>query len=228
MKRAVKKPTPRWMIWGTAAGVVLLAFLAGGAMQLRRAPDFYEQALAEPVEEQQQASDQCLANVTATVSQAQRPGMWRTEFTAEELNGWLAFDLPRNHPELLGESAHSPRVSLEEKLGRVAFEYRGLISTVVSMEFDAEVRDGRTLAIRLLGLHGGAVPLPLGTVIEEITAAASQLEHEVRWTEEDGHPVALVTMPEWEEDGREISLVEVRLEPARLVLLGETRTKSTP
>ncbi len=77
VKRAAKKPIPRWKVWGTALGVVLLAFLAGGRCNCLGRPEFYQQALAEPVEEQQQASDQCLANVTATVSQAQRPGVWR-------------------------------------------------------------------------------------------------------------------------------------------------------
>jgi hypothetical protein len=119
-------------------------------------------------------------------------------------------------------------VELGENIGRVAFEYRGFVNTVVCLVLSAEVRDPRTVAIRLQSLSGGAVPLPLGAVVDEVSATAAQLEHEVRWTEEQGRPVALITVPAIEEDGREITLAEVRLEPGRIVLLGETQAKPLP
>lgn len=214
--------------WRRIASVVALALamIVGFVIyQFHRAPDFYRQEVARPSAEQQAASDQFLSNVTATVSQAQRRGAWSTEISEEELNGWLAFDLPRNHPDLLGESAHAPRVELDQDRGRVAFEYRGFMNTVVCLEFDAEVRDAHTVAIRLHSLTGGAVPLPLGTVIEEITNAAEQFDQQIQWTEEEGRPVALVTLPEWEEDGKTLNLVDVRLEDGRFLLIGETLEK---
>lgn len=217
--------------WQRIAGIAALAVaMAIGLLvfQLQRVPDFYSAAVAQPVESQQAASDQFLSNVSATVSQAQRPGAWRTEFTEEQVNGWLAFDLPRNHPELLGESNHAPRVELAEGLGRVAFEYRGVVNTVVCLELSAEIRDPRTVAVRFQSLSGGAVPLPLGAVVEKITDAAAQLEHEVRWAEEEGQPVALIALPDLEENGQEITLVDVRIEPGRLTLIGETRATAKP
>lgn len=229
--QVAKSKPPPIPIWQRIAGIaaMVIAMLVGLLIyQLHRAPDFYRQAVEQPAASQQVASDEFLSNVTATVSQAQRPGAWRTEFTEEQVNGWLAFDLPRNHPELLGESNHAPRVELDENIGRVAFEYRGLVNTVVCLELSAEVRDPRTVAIRLQSLSGGAVPLPLGSVVEEVSAAAAQLNHEVHWTEEDGRPVALVTIPDLEENGQEITLVDVRLQPDRLVLVGETRKAAQP
>jgi hypothetical protein len=224
-------PKPRPSLGRRIAGIAAVAVAATlwlVVYLLHRSPDFYEQELARPVEAQQAASDEFLTNVTATVSQAQRPGAWRTEFTEDQINGWLAFDLPRNHPDLLGETSHAPRVELDENIGRVAFEYRGIVNTIVCLELSAEVRDPRTVAIRLQSLSGGAVPLPLGAVVDEVTTTAAQLEHEVRWIEEKGRPVALITVPALEENGQEISLAEVRLEPGRIVLLGETRAKPKP
>lgn len=228
----VPQPKPaRPRVWRRIAGIAALAVaMAIGVFtyQLHRVPDFYRQAVAQPIEAQQAASDEFLSNMSATVSQAQRPGAWRTEFSEAQINGWLAFDLPRNHPDLLGETNHAPRVELDDGVGRVAFEYRGLVNTVVCLELSAEVRDARTIAIRLQSLSGGAVPLPLGTVVEEATAAAAQLEHEVRWTEEQGRPVALITVPDLEENGQEITLIDVQIEPGRLALRGETRPRRNP
>lgn len=224
-------PQAKPATWRRVASAVALALamIAGVVIyQFRRAPDFYRQEVARPAAEQQAASDQFLTNVSATVSQAQRRGAWSTEISEEEVNGWLAFDLPRNHPDLLGDSVHSPRVELEQNRGRLAFEYRGMLNTVVCLEFDAEVRDKHTVAIRLHSLTGGAMPLPLGAVIEEVTNAAEQFDQQIQWTEEEGCPVALITLPEWEDDGKTLSLLDVRLEAGRFLIIGETVEKRSP
>ncbi len=220
--RARPRP-PLWRRLVIGVALMLVASIALMLFLLRQAPAFYRAELARAREGQQAASDQCLANLSATASQAQRPGVWRAEFTAQELNGWLAHDLPRNHPELLSEAGSSPRVALEDHRGKIAFEHRGFLTTYVSLEFDVEVRDERTFAIRFLALKGGAMPLPLGAVVEPLTSVAAQLDQPVQWTEEDGLPVALVTLTNWEAENVQIVLREVRIEAERLVLVGETQ-----
>ena len=65
--------------------------------------------------------------------------------------------------------------------------------------------------------------LPLGAVVEPLTSVAAQLDQPVQWTEEDGLPVALVTLTNWEAENVQIVLREVRIEAERLVLVGETQ-----
>lgn len=225
--RAIPPPaTPRWqklLIGGALAMIAMVLLLR---MLLRQAPDFYREELALSVAGQQAASDACLANMTATVSQAQRPGDWRAEFSEDELNGWLAFDLPNNHPELADETVGAPRVDFEEQRGQIVFEYRGLVTTYVNVAFDAEVRDENTLAVRFLQLRGGAVPLPLGSIIEPLTTIASQLDQSVQWTEEDGYPVALLTMVPSDADAPAIELMHVSIEKDRIVLEGRTKPRA--
>jgi hypothetical protein len=224
--RAIPPPaTPRWqkvLIGGALAMIAMVLLLR---MLLRRAPDFYREELAQSAAGQQAASDACLANMTATVSQAQRPGDWRAEFSEDELNGWLAYDLPNNHPELADETVGSPRVDFEAQQGQIAFEYRGVLTTYVNVSFDAEVRDQNTVAIRFIRLRGGAVPLPLGAIIEPLTAIASQLGQSVQWTEEDGYPVALLTLVPPDGDAPAIELVRVSIEQDRIVLEGSTKSR---
>ncbi|MDZ4783569.1 MAG: hypothetical protein SGJ19_25255 [Planctomycetia bacterium] len=225
--RALPPPaTPRWqkLLIGSALALIAVAFLL--RMLLRQAPEFYREELALSAAGQQAASDACLANITATVSQARRAGDWRAEFTEDELNGWLAYDLPNNHPELADEAVGAPRVDFEENRGQIAFEYRGLVTTYVNVAFDAEVRDQNTLAIRFLQLRGGAVPLPLGSIIEPMTSIAGQLGQPVQWTEEDGYPVALLTFVPSDAEKSEIELVQVSIEQDRIVLEGNTKARS--
>ncbi|MFZ4731657.1 MAG: hypothetical protein ACOYK7_03860, partial [Pirellulales bacterium] len=41
-----------------------------------------------------------ISKVSALHSAASRPGRWEGVFTEDEVNAWLATDLPRNHPRL--------------------------------------------------------------------------------------------------------------------------------
>lgn len=211
-----------WRRWAMGCAIALLgAVLALGAL-LRRAPEFYEAEIARPSAEQREASDRCLANMSATASQAQRPGGWRAEFTEVELNGWLAYDLPMNHPELTKAGATAPRIDLDHGVGRIAFEYDGLVKTYISVEFDAEARDENTLAVRFRSLHGGALPLPMGLLIEPISAIAAQLGQALQWTEEEGLPVALLTLTPPDDGNSQLELRHVEITEGRIVLEGAT------
>jgi len=215
----------RTAIWQRVAiafvvGLVSLLLVLG--ILLRRAPEFYRQEVARSAEEQRAASDQCLANMSATASQAQRAGRWRAEFTEAELNGWLAYDLPNNHPELAEGPVAAPRIDLADGVGQIAFEYRGLIKTYVLVEFDAEARDESTLAIRFRKLRGGALPMPMGALVEPLSSFASQLGQSVQWTEEEGLPVALVTFVPIDEGDPRVELRNVAILADRIVLEGET------
>lgn len=219
----VRPQSPLWRRVVIGGVMAFAATVSVVLILLRQAPAFYRAELSQSTAAQQSASDQCLANITATASQAQRPGVWRAEFTDEEINGWLAHDLPNNHPDLLRAAATAPRVALEEGLGRIAFEYQGVVKTYVSLEFDVEVRDERSFALRILALKGGALPLPLSAVVEPLTQVADALGQPVQWTEEEGVPVALVTMARWETEGVHVSLREVSIKDDRIVLVGESQ-----
>ena len=42
-----------------------------------------------------------------------KAGHWEIRFTADEINGWLAVDLVKNHPNALPPTLKDPRVSID-------------------------------------------------------------------------------------------------------------------
>ena len=53
-----------------------------------------------------------LRDIAAIESAVNTPGRWQTTITAEEINGWLAVDMVKNHPKLLPPTFHDPRVAI--------------------------------------------------------------------------------------------------------------------
>ncbi|MDZ7617375.1 MAG: hypothetical protein U1E05_10240, partial [Patescibacteria group bacterium] len=68
------------------------------------------------------------------------------------------------------------------------------------------------LGLRFRKARAGIVPLPMGSIVEQIEKASRDWELKLTWRQTDGDPVALITLPETLDDGRVLRLehVEVR------------------
>ena len=71
----------------------------------------------------------------------------------------------------------------------------------------------------------GAVPGLVGVAVDHITAAARRSRINLRWVQQDGEPVALVTLPQnLIEAGHEISLKRIEMRDGALFLAGKSQS----
>ena len=92
-----------FLIAGGLAVLVALVLL-GLYLAARHEPAFYRQAMEIDNAVLEKASDRMLQQATALASAVKKEGRWEVLLTAQEINGWLAVDMVRNHPNALGRN----------------------------------------------------------------------------------------------------------------------------
>ena len=102
---------------GLILGVVLV--IASGVLvgclywATQQAPEFYEQALQKPPQEEAQAGDELERQVLDLRNELRSEGRFNVEFSHDQINGWLAADLPDKFPQLLPRGVSEPRIAFE-------------------------------------------------------------------------------------------------------------------
>jgi hypothetical protein len=194
-------------------------------------PAFYRQALAASPSEASQQGDQFERAALALHNSAQHTGRWELSFSADEINGWLATDLPAKFPRLLPAGISDPRVAIEGDTFRIAVRYnRGGVDTVLSLTGEAYLTaQTNEVAIRLGEARAGLVPIPLGRVIQEINDRAERSDVNLRWTEVKASPVALVRLPlDSDREDRRVVLDRLDTRPGHVLVAGHTETLAYP
>lgn len=212
------------LVLAFAGTLVVLWWL--GIHAARYEPSFYRTALAAPVAEQQKAGDELEMAVLELHNSSRREGRWQAVFTEEQINGWLASDLPEKFPELLPPGVRQPRVAIEEDVARLACRYEDAsVDVVISFAIRVHLtEEPNTLALQISQLRAGMLPLPLQQFLDQITRAAKQSGITIRWSQLDGDPVALVTVPDEDPEYayRHIWLESISLREGQLCLSGKT------
>lgn len=190
----------RWLVLSglVLAGLVVLFFLVFEVLLIlaSQAPDFYQAKIELDSAQALRMSDQFLQKTTALSSEVQRPGTWFERFTEDEINAWLAVDLPKNHPQALPEGFSDPRVKIDQDRLRFAMRARhGLLSGIVNAEIGVYLTEPNTLVVVIHKLAMGALPLPLQPVIERLKKLAAEAGWEVREMQKDGAPSFVITIP---------------------------------
>lgn len=211
-----------------------LLFLAGGALfwayrASQHVPEFYAQAIRAEPAEQRQASEAMLEKAAALASQARQEGTWKALFTEDQINGWAAVDLVKNHPGLLPSSAADPRVKITAEEVLVACKVTDKkLSTVMSIALEPYMAEENVIAVRIKGAHAGAVPLPLSKVLDAITKAAEKAELALSWKQTEGDPVALITLPPTRDDENIVYQLEtLELRESSIFVSGRTSRADT-
>lgn len=182
-EEAKKKPEPPppsiWLRWRRRILVALLVSLivvAGGLYSTyqatQQAPEFYTAVVAKPstptnappikeVAEQQIEKVETAAKVKAN---------WRFEFTQDQINEFLAKDLPELSPNVLPPNLKDPRIKIEDGKAMLGCQYDSeRFKAVLWLETEAKVsEDGK--AIRLIPKSAGAgmLPMPLSRLFERL------------------------------------------------------------
>jgi hypothetical protein len=213
--------------------VLLATFVVGAAILLTAAyrasqavPEFYEAALVSKPVQQKAAADALERQVLHLHNEVRRPGRWEARFSQDQINGWLAADLPAKFPGALPRGVSDPRVNIQPEKMQLAVRYQqGDVLTVLSLAGDAYLTDRpNEIAVRIERVRAGAVPVPLGQFLEKIAERATDAGLPLRWTEEDGDPVAIVALPLHRREfrGRNLQVDKLEIGEGEIVVSGQT------
>lgn len=221
-------PTARRVVCASAAAAVV-ALLSGWGIYaaLHGVPAFYRDAVQREPAQAARSSDEFLQQAAAAASDVRRPGRWEALFTADQINGWLAVDMPRNYPGLLPDTFQDPRVDLRPGDITLACRYAGPeLSAVLTISCDIYLAAPNTVALRIKAARAGIMPLPLRKVIDAISHTARELELPLEWRRAGGDPVALLSMTRLSghvSGRRRIELDTIELRDGELLVAGETQ-----
>jgi uncharacterized protein YpmS len=193
-------------------------------------PEFYRQALKIEPAKAADRSDRMLQRATALAGEVKEKPKWHAVFTADEINGWLAVDLVKNHARSLPPDLHDPRVSIIPGELTIACQMRrGGFTTVLSLAIDAYLSGPGEIAVEIKKARAGRLPLPLGDVLEQISTAARRASIPIQWRQKDGNPVAVIYLPAMEDEKNRIIHVEqLTLEQGEIYIAGTTESRISP
>ncbi len=193
----------------------------------RKIPDFYAAALLAPREElaaSGRAFEQDLQELQDNVHQE---GKWQVVLAENEINGWLAIQLPAQHPTLLPPQLNDPRVDIDATRVRLAARYSGKrFESVLFLSATITTRDGdNVIALTLLEARAGVLPVPVTSVKKYVEQAAEKLQISLTWEEdEESRPVAVFTVPMPESTRKlDVRIDRIEMQPEQFVVYGRTR-----
>jgi hypothetical protein len=207
----------------------LLAVGCGGlalAAVLAIEPAFYRsRAAAPPPGGAEPLARRLLTKASALRADFLRPGEWSTAVTEQEINAWLATDLPRNHPRLLPPRLSEPRVAFGSRQisvgGRLAW---GPVGCVGSFEAEVVLRAVNQVGIVVRAVRLGGLPLPAGPVLRELARRFADLGLPTELRRLDGRTVLVVYMSPTAAAGAATHRLEsLAVEEGELLLAGTTQ-----
>ena len=222
MKKAI-----RWIliiVGGLLLTVGLTALLLYRATQ--QVPPFYAELLKAEPAQQVEAGEKFEKAALGLNQSVRRPGDWEAHFTAAEINGWLANQLPQKMPTLLPPEIQDPRVSIDPQQMQIACRYSlsGNTSVLVLGVTPFVTDRPFEIAIRVRQARVGALPIPLKKLLEQVSHRSAAAKVPLRWTEQAGDPVAILTLPAEHPDiqGRLLRPEKIELREGELVISGRT------
>lgn len=210
----------------SSAAAVLLAAACGWAYWIsREVPPFYAAALAQPSSSVHDASDALVREAAALVSDLRKSGRWQALFTVEQINGWLADDLQKNHPTLLPATVSDPRVAIANNQLMVGFRWQQpKWNVVVSLAAEIYLRQPNVVAVRIRKVRAGGLPLPLKNLLHDLIAAGRGLDLQIDEQQIDGDPLLLITPPQDGDYGNLlVQLESLELHDGQLYVAGRTQ-----
>lgn len=213
--------------------VVVLVVVCGVTAYLlyrgtQKVPDFYREAMATQLtpQKQQEIGRQLERQAAELHNEVRREGPWEAAFADEQVNAWLAVDLGEKLPSTLPEGVSDPRVKISPDRIQTACKYEtDGFSTVVSLETDVYLTDKpNQVAVRIRNVRAGSVPLPFRGLLDQVADSARRNGVDLRWSQQDGDPVALIQIPnrQQQDPPREIHVESLEVRDGEIHLAGRT------
>jgi hypothetical protein len=211
----------------------LAVVLAIVATLLKYEPGFYRQLSTPGVTdpgggggEVEALARRALTKASAWHASISRPGSWDAAVSADEINAWLAVDLPRNHPRWLPQGVSQPRILLQPKHASLATRVGyGPLTSVAWLDFEILLRDVNQLTIALDRASLGAIPLPRTPILRELARRISKLGMVTDLRRLDGRMVLMVYIPSTHDAGATSYWLEsLAIDAGELLVAGETRS----
>lgn len=221
MSRRVKIVVAIVGVAAVLAGVALLGlFLAA-----RYEPAFYCEAMETDPSVLEEGSDAMLRQAASLASAVKKDPHWESLITADQINGWLAVDMVKNHPNALPPTLSDPRVAIDSKRITMACRFnQDGVSSVLSLTVEPYMPEPNVVALRIVKARAGLLPAPLNKVIEGVKRAARAMDLHLEWRNTDGDPVALLSLQPTE-DERPVRIETLRLGNGEIYLAGSTAAK---
>ena len=208
------------------AAVALAACLAVLGAVLRYEPGFYRPLLVPAVgpDEAEALARRAVTKASAAHAALSRPGPWDMALSADEINAWLAVDLPRNHPHWLPGRVTQPRLVFEpgRVLGAARLSY-GPLSAVASGRLAAVLHAPNQLTLTVEEARIGAVPLPTAPLLRELGRRLARLGLVTEIRPREGRLRLEVFIPATHDAGATSTWLEsLAVGAGELLLAGET------
>jgi hypothetical protein len=175
--------------------VTLLGWLVYRSAQFL--PEFYQSALAVDEDLNATQGDVFETKLLDLQNDARSKTKWQATFSEAEVNGWLASDLLEKFPESLPENVLDPRIAISPNRLNLAVRLQSpRLSAVVVAEVDVFVTEvPGQIAIRIEYVRAGWIPIPVTRIADQLAQSLRRSRIRVSWTEMEGVPVALLTLP---------------------------------
>jgi hypothetical protein len=209
-----------------ALAILIAAALVGFYLALRHEPAFYRRAMEIDQAALGKGSDRMLQNIAAMQNAFNRPGQWQFVVTADEINGWLAVDMARNHPNAMPATLRNPRVYISPNDLTVGCRYeQGVISGIVSMTLRPSVAKANVVALQIVRARAGALPAPLKQVLDGVSQAARSMQLRLDWRQAGSDPVAMLSATDDPEADYVVRIEKLELADGEMRIAGVTERR---
>jgi hypothetical protein len=198
MKPAAASGAARWprRLAAASGAATVLAILVLGLLA-RHEPAFYGSAAVAAASAAVELNARRMLSKASSMHAAIRSAApWDAVITADEVNAWLAVDLPRNHSQLLPANTSALRVAFAPH--RVLAGVRlgsGVFSAVAWVDAEVRLCGVNQVGLGLVDARLGSLPLPRAALIRELARQlhALGLVTDLRWGESG--PLLVVSAP---------------------------------
>jgi hypothetical protein len=179
---------------------IIVAAVAGVSsilgLLLKHEPAFYAGREDQETHERSESSAKLVTRVLDFKNDIRTKAEWGAEFRAEDLNSFFQENLSEGGglTGVLPKGCHSPHVTLDGDKIKLGLQCgTGFWSTVLWLEMRAWLVKDETnvIALELLGLKAGALPLGCQSLLDSMTEAAHDSNIDVTWYRHDGNPVGV-------------------------------------
>ena len=214
--------------------VMLVSCAAVGLLifhSTQRFPDFYRTALQMDAHSSAVSGDEMEINVFELQNKLRHGGQWSAVFTQDQINGWLASDLPEKFPTALPPMVQEPRICLAKNQVHLAFQLQSeRMKGVVTAAGEIFCTDIPNLvAIKIDFVKYGLLPIPIERWADQISEGFHKIGLHVTWTESEGAPVCLLKLPDQYGDIPEnrFTVESIAVSKQKMQLAGQTRNQES-